>query len=284
MTTNSAILALALLVTLTGVLGDAGYGSSSYGYKDPNPCINCPPGPPGPAGPNGQNGLNGLAGVPGPSGPAGPAGPPGVGIPGAAGPAGPAGPVGPAGPPATITATGGNLTALTGGRFPYASGPIVVADLAAAVFGVYVGFGVFAPATGAPNTVAVLPEVAQFGVPLPYQGVIHNLEVNVDLSYLILPPVSPTTFTFTVLLSPAAAPNTGTGVTPAVAFASTALAATVTFPAGPTGSYSGTALVVGPVFVPAASKITLLVTTSLPVLSAGLGLVGFGASLSYTPL
>lgn len=273
-------------------------------------CKNCPPptgrqllqglsgaiaeaGSAGLAGALGPAGLAGLAGALGAAGPAGLAGLAGAlgaaGLAGAVGATGPAGALGPTGPAGALGATGATGA---GGLIPFSTGIILSGPTVVSAAPILMGFG--------NHTVEVInglgestmpPEAAGFAFPIPFAGIIQNLQISADL--LVSSVVSINTlglqYDFTVFRAPSV-PNDGIDHS-AASYVTTPLTSSVRFgfpnnviTAGTFRSASNIN-VGGSLIVAAGDRIGIRVRTlaSTDPSAADITQLSFNASLNYFP-
>ncbi len=246
-----------------------------------------PSGFPGPSGSQGPSGLQGVSGTPG--GPVGPAGPPGVsGTPGATGATGATGAQGPSGSQGPSGIPGANGS---GGLIPFSTGIILVGAAVVSAEPVLMGFG--------NNTVEIIngsgestmpPNAGGFAFPIPFDGIIENLQVSADL--LVASVVSINTlglqYDFTVFRAPST-PNDGVDHV-ASSYVTTPLTASLRFGFPNNTITAGTFraatnLVTGPLTVSVGDRIGIRIRTlgSTDPSAADITQLCFSATLSYVP-
>ena len=255
-----------------GFTGPTGPAGASTGFTGPTG--EGFTGDTGPAGAAGAPGPPGEAGAPGPAGPTGAAGEAGVGITGPTGPAASAGLV-------------------NGGRFPFSTGTIETSAITNAIPRV-MGFGNSRVETiGAPfdftGESTIPQEIAQYAIPIPYDGIVHDLEISGDI-FITATITQDLIYKITVLHA-AAANNSGLAyiqTNPTFYYRLTPLFSTLTYPLAFTAPVELTAsnLNMGSLVVGAGDRIAIQVIVQQGD-AANVGQVtrlGFNASLSYTPL
>jgi hypothetical protein len=139
------------------------------------------------------------------------------------------------------------------------------------------------------------PQAAGFTFPIPFDGIVQNLQISADLLVASVASinVTPLTYVFTVFRAPSV-PNDGTAhITPTSAYATTAFNSSVTFggpgsPIGPlvAGTYYGASnLTLGPLAVSTGDRIGIRVRTDVASdpSAADITSLAFNASLSYVP-
>ncbi|KRE47980.1 hypothetical protein [Paenibacillus sp. Soil724D2] len=260
-----------------------------------------PTGTAGALGPAGLAGLVGAIGETGPAGLAGALGPAGlagiagaIGAAGLAGPAGPAGATGPQGIPGPIGATG-PAGPPGGGLIPFSTGIIISGATVVSAAPILMGFGSHTvEVIGATGESTMPPEAGGFAFPIPFAGIVQDLQISVDL--LVASVVSINTlglqYDFTVFRAPSV-PNNGIDhssspyvTTPLTSSVRFGFPNTVITPGNPSGFRTATNINVGGSLVVAAGdRIGIRVRTlaETDASAADITQLSFSASLSYTP-
>lgn len=246
----------------------------------------CCPGATGSQGPEGAPGATGTSGTPGATGATGPCCP---GATGSQGPPGPPGTPGAPGAPGAAGATG--ATGPAGSEksclIPFSTGIILSGATVVSAAPVLMGFGnhtVEVIDAGGESTMP--PEAAGFAFPIPFDGVIQNLQVSADLlvASVVSINVTPLTYVFTVFKA-SSFPNNGTHHL-ASAYVTTAYSTSVTFGPGVTAGnfYAASNLNnINSLSVSAGDRIGIRIRTAVgsDPSAADITQLAFNASLSY---